>query len=378
MRKVRSNDNLVQPSRYLWANIALLVITGGLLFRLWYVQIYRGDHYKRIAQNNRIRFIEIPAARGMVYDRQGKVVLGNRPYFDLVYIPQYVEDQEMTLKVLSRLLNSPISTFERRLKQGRGMPRFLPINLKRNLSLHEVATIESNKIFLPGIDISMAPRRDYKFDTPPHMVGYLGEIASRQIKPFNADLTTESDQYRPGDLIGKHGLESRWEKYLRGQRGSKLIQVDAFGRKTKDHGFTELILPETLSKPGADLVLTIDMELQKIATKAFSGKNGAVVVLNPNNGEILAMVSEPGYDPNIFQGVLSVDKYRSLQANPFSPFVDKTTGGKYAPGSIYKPVVAAAGLEEGIITPNTTINCPGYYQVGRDTFKCHKHSGLAP
>jgi penicillin-binding protein 2 len=134
-------------------------------------------------------------------------------------------------------------------------------------------------------------------------------------------------------------------------------------------------LPEVPAVPGSDLILTIDMDLQSVAREAFRGKNGAVVVLDPRNGEVLSAVSEPGYDPNIYQGVLSEEKYRSLIANPFKPFLDKTTGGVYMPGSTYKAVVAIAGLEEGVITPQSTYYCPGYFTVGNQTFHCWEHSG---
>ncbi len=371
MRRIFQEDRRIVENRFLWANIVFIAVAGFLMVRLWYVQIYRGDHYRQISENNRIQYIEIPASRGIIYDRFGKVVLGNRPYFDLVYIPQFVKDTKTTFKILSRLLHLPPSTFERRLWMSRGQPKFLPVNLKRNLTVHEVAAIQSNKIFLPGIDIAVAPRRDYKPETPSHMVGYLGEISRKELSHYGKEAP--DSPYRAGDLVGKQGLEWRWEKYLKGQRGHRLIQVDAFGRQTDLN--SGLDLPQVAATPGSDLILTLDMDLQTVAREAFRGKNGAVVALDPRSGEILAMVSEPGYDPNIYQGVLSEEKYRSLVANPFKPFLDKTTGGTFMPGSTYKSVVAIAGLEEGVITPDKTFYCPGYYQVGGQTFHCWEHSG---
>lgn len=351
----------------------MIAITALLLFRLWYVQIYRGDYYRQISENNRIQYIEIPAPRGLVYDRNGRVVLGNRPYFDLVLIPQAIKDAATTFKILARLLHMPATLFERHLWQNRGQPKYLPVNLKRNLSLHEVATIQSNRLFLPGIDVAVAPRRDYKADTPSHMVGYLGEISRRELLEFNRQ--TPQNPYRSGDLIGKQGLEARWEKYLRGRKGHRLIQVDAFGRESDFFDKNALKLPETPALPGSDLILTLDMELQRVANEAFKGKNGAVVALNPQNGEIIAMVSEPGYDPNIYQGVLSEEKYRSLIQNPFKPFLDKTTGGSFMPGSTFKAVVALAALEEGVVKADTTFYCPGHYQIGSQVFHCHERHG---
>ena len=373
MNKMFNENRRVVDSRFIWANVLILVITSLLMVRLWYVQIYRGDYYKRLAENNRFQYIEITAPRGIIYDRNGSVVLGNRPYFDMVMIPQYLRDKETTFAAMSKLLHTPESVFERRLRMVKGQPKYLPISLKRNLSLHEVSIIQNNKIFLQGIDVAVAPRRDYSPVTPSHMVGYLGEISRNELNRLNEGQ--DSPIYRSGDLIGKQGLEARWEKYLRGKRGHRLVQVDAYGRQADLTEKSEITLPRVPAIPGNDLILTIDLDLQPAARDAFKGKNGAVVVMDPRNGEVLAMLSEPGYDPNIYQGVLSQEKYRSLVNNPFKPFLDKTTGGMFMPGSVYKAVVALAALEEGIINPNTTFTCPGHYTMNGETFHCHERRG---
>ena len=373
MKLIYKHEDLLVDSRFLWASVSIFVITGILLLRLWYLQIYKGEYYQKISEKNRVRRIEIPAPRGVIYDRHGEVALGNRPYFDLVFIPQYVKDREATFKILSRLLHIPVSRFEKRLRATRGRPKFLPIHLKRNLSLHEVSTIESNKIFLPGIEVLVAPRRQYKPLTPPHMVGYLREVDPVTLQEHNKNHP--DNPYLPGDLIGKQGLEYRWESYLRGKRGYRLIQVDAFGRQT--HAFEKdgWEFPEVPAIPGADLELTIDLELQKIAKEAFNGKYGAVMAVNPQNGEILAAVSEPGFDPALMQQGLSNEDWQALTNNPFKPFLDKTTGGEFAPGSIYKPVVAMAALEEKVINLRTTFRCPGYFVLGNQILHCHNRTG---
>lgn len=370
--KMQSNRFLLE-NRFLWASIAMFVITGGLVFRLWYVQIFRGDYYKHIAERNRVRRVEISVPRGVVYDRHGEVILGNRPFFDLVYIPQYVREKDSTLRILSRLLNIPLSRFKKRLRASRGRPKFLPVTLKRNLTIHEVSIIQNNKIFLPGIEVRTEARREYKPDVPSHLVGYLREVGPQTLKKNNTDY--KDNPYLPGDLVGKQGLEARWEKHLRGNRGYRLIQVDAFGRKTKlfkDDGWDYQVVPAV---PGSDLQLTIDYALQKAVRKAFSGKFGAVIVMNPKNGEILATLSEPGFNPELMQTGLSREEWRHLTNNPYKPFLDKTTGGEFSPGSIFKPVVAMAGLEEGIMTPKTTVNCTGSFTLGNHTFFCHNRHG---
>ena len=373
MRRIFQEERRIADSRFIAAYMLCFGVTALLLIRLWWVQIYRGEHYQQIAENNRIQYIEIPAPRGLISDRNGQVVLGNRPYYDLVYIPQFVHDTQTTFRVLARLLHVPVTTFQRRLWMSRGQPKYLPVPLKRNLSLHEVATIQSNKIFLRGIDVAVAPRRDYKPETPSHMVGYLGEIGKKDLDHHGTEA--QKNPYRAGDLVGKQGLEARWEKYLRGQRGHRLIQVDAYGRQVHATEANGLELPQTPATPGDDLILTLDLDLQRATKEAFRGKNGAVVVLNPQSGEILAMLSEPGYDPNVYQGGMTEEKYRSLVANPFKPFLDKTTGGTFMPGSTYKPVVAIAGLEEGVITADTTFFCPGHFTLGGQTYHCWEHHG---
>ena len=372
MQRIFHQESILVERRFLWVSLTVVIIAGSLLFRLWYLQIYKGDYYRRISERNRVRRIEIPAKRGVIYDRNGDVLIGNRPFYDLVYIPQYVKDQETTFKVLSRLLHVPVSTFQKRLRSGRGRPKFLPISLKRNLSQHEVSTIEANKIFLPGIEVRVAPRRDYQSSVPPHMIGYLREIDQPTLEKLN--LKNLDNPYLPGDLIGKQGLEARWEPYLRGKRGYRLIQVDAYGRQTQgdDHQWS---FPNVPSTPGSDLILTIDHELQATVKEAFNGKFGAVVVMSPKTGEILAQISEPGFDPEMMQTGLSQEDWRRLTSNPFKPFLDKTAGGEFPPGSIFKPIVGMAALEEGIINKNSRYFCPGHFTLGDRVFHCHDRSG---
>lgn len=365
-------SNLIE-NRFLWASGVILFFATALLLRLWFLQIYKGDYYANVAKRNRIRRIEIPAPRGKLYDRQGKLLVGNRPFYDLVYIPQYVKDKEKSLSILSSLLHIPVERLERSLKQGYGRPKFLPIVLKRNLSLHEFAKIQTNKIFIPGIEVTVAPRRSYNEDTPPHLVGYLGEIGAKELKEANRH--TPKNPYFPGDLYGKQGLESRWESYLRGKRGHRLIQVDAYGRKTNLFEKSGWKLPETPAEPGSDVSLTLDLDLQKAVNQAFKGKYGAVVVLDPRTGKILSLTSSPAYDPRMYQKSLSVEKWSSLIKDPFKPLFDKTTGGKFPPGSIYKAVVALAALQEKVIHPGTTHFCGGKFELGGDTFHCHNRGG---
>ena len=365
----------VVESRFLISVFIVMFVIFLLLGRLWYLQIYKGHYYLKISENNRVRRIDIFAPRGTVYDRHGQVIIGNKPFFDLVYIPQYVKDKEKTVKVLSSLLHLSPTKIAHRIKKNRGRPTFMPITLAHNLSVHEVSMVQNAKVFLPGIEVQVIPRRNYANKPPAHLSGYVAEITKEQMTRKNKDPQTKP--YFLGDLVGKQGIELKWEDYLRGQRGYRMIQVDAFGRqrkvlsKDKDWSFPAV----TPARPGADLYLTLDMRLQKIAEKAFEGKNGAVVAMNPQNGEVLVLVSEPHYDPQMYQESVSFEKWNSLVSHPFKPLFDKTTGGAFAPGSLYKPVVAFAALEEGVITDKTRHKCVGRFDLGRDTFHCHKRQG---
>jgi penicillin-binding protein 2 len=374
MKKIFRPTFLIVENRFFWASSIVVGVISILWLRMWHLQIYHGEHYRRISENNRIRKIDISAPRGVIYDAYGKIVLGNTPSSDLVIIPQYVKELDMTFNILGRLLHQTPEVFQKRYKLLNLQPPYMPITLQRNLSQHEVSLIESNRVFLPGVEVRTTARREYSEVPSPHMMGYLGEISPQALSELN--VSQKNNPYYPGDLIGKQGLEARWEKYLRGKRGYKLIQVDAHGRATLANSHSDgWSLPEIPAVPGASLELTLDMELQAALVDAFAGKNGAVIALNPQSGAILAMTSQPGWDPYMYQRGMTNEEFRALSLDPFHPFIDKTTGGEFAPGSTYKAIVALAALQENVITPNTTYHCPGSFNLGSQTFSCWQHHG---
>jgi penicillin-binding protein 2 len=372
MKKMFRSPHLLIEGRFFAASVIIVGAALVLWLRVWHLQVYRGDYYRRVSENNRIRKIEIPAPRGMLYDSWGKVILGNTPSSDLIVVPQYMRDKDKTFDVLSRLLHHPRETFERKFKAARAQPRFMPITMARNLSQHEVSIIESNRLFLPGVEIRTTARREYNPDVSPHMLGFLGEVNATAIDELNAK--NRDNPYTIGDLWGKQGLEARLEPYIRGRRGYKIIQVDAFGRAsnpTRQDGQLQMVPAE----PGANVELTIDLELQEAVGQAFSGKNGAVVVMDPKSGAIMAMTSQPAWDPYLYQRGMSTEELRALTLDPLHPFLDKTTGGEFAPGSTYKAVVALAGLQEGIVNSAKSYFCGGSFTLGTQSFGCHKKEG---
>ena len=372
MKKMFRSPHLMIESRFFIASVIVVGAALVLWLRVWHLQVYRGDYYRRVSENNRIRKIDIPAPRGVLYDSQGKIILGNTPSSDLIAIPQYMKDKDKTFDVLSRLLHQPRDIYERKFKQAKSQPRFMPITMQRNLTQHEVSIIEGNRLFLPGVEVRTSARREYNSDISPHMLGYLGEINPTILDELNSKNRT--NPYSIGDLVGKQGLEARLESHIRGHRGYKIIQVDAFGRASNPNK-QDWQLPMVAAQAGANVELTLDLELQKSVTRAFSGKNGAVIVMDPRNGAILAMTSQPSWDPYMYQKGMTTEEFRALTLDPLHPFMDKTTGGEYPPGSTYKAVVALAALQEGVVNANNTFYCNGSFSLGNQTFGCHKKEG---
>ena len=360
----------IAERKFLVATLTLFVVVVVLIARFWYLQVYRGNHYRQVSHNNRMRKIEIPAPRGIIHDRYGRVMVGNRPAFDLLYVRQNEPLSTQTIELLAEVAQLPVSSLKRRLDLAEGRPQFLPIVLKYNLSQHEVSLLQVNKIMFKSIDLRMSPQRHYHPELPVHLIGYLGRIDMKTLKRYRR-LYPAKD-YLAGDLIGKQGIEGRWEHLLRGQRGFEVIQVNALGRQSHK---LDRPLPRQAAVSGANLVLTIDWQLQQQVTRIFKGKRGAVIVLDPRNGKILAMLSNPQFDPYMYQRRLTTQRWQALLANPFHPLLDKTSGGEYPPGSIYKVIVALAALGDGIINPQEKIDCNGSLTLGKDTFHCHKRSG---
>ncbi|MGV8057863.1 MAG: penicillin-binding protein 2 [Smithellaceae bacterium] len=333
-----------------------------LLVRLWYLQVIKGDDLKQRSENNSIRFRNIMPLRGLIMDRNRHVVVDNRPSFDVLYMPRRGKHPDLLLEKLKELYKSKSLEFSYDQPFPRQMKPYLPVRLEKNVDMEKVALVETNTLDLPGIYIDVSPVRLYlDGETIAPVIGYTGEISKEE-------LEKDDEEYASGDIVGKHGVEKFLDPYIRGSRGAELVEVNAYGKEIKNLGRIDPV-------SGYNVVLNIDADLQKTAWEAFEGRPGAAVALDPRNGAVLAMASSPSFDPNLFNSGFSGAQWSKIANNPLTPLSNRAISGQYPPGSTYKMIVAAAALEEGIITPDTKFNCDGSYDFGNRKFRCWQKKG---
>ncbi len=334
-----------------------------LLLRLWHLQILSADDYRNLSENNRLRFVPVAASRGAIMDRDGKVLVSNRPSFSLAVVPQEVKDKDALLDTLVKLLGLDRAELEDRWKKVKGRAKYYPVVLASNISRDQVEIIEENHLRLPGVEIEMKPVREYSSNLlAAHLLGYIGEVSEEEMtkKGF--------EEYNPGDYIGKNGIERSWEQELHGDDGGRQLEVDARGRVLRT-------ISESYPTVGNSVVLTINAALQKQTEKAFGDQAGAAVAMDVNTGEVLAFVSYPSFDPALFSGKLPADIWKSYLEDKRHPLENKALTGQYPPGSTFKIITALAGLEGGQISESTSVNCAGSYELGGSTFKCWNKRG---
>ncbi len=339
-----------------------LLLLSGLTGRMYQLQILQGQKYKTLADENRISLKLIAPKRGRILDRFGRPMAINRQNYRVMLVPENTEDIEVSLLQLGKII--PISAQDivrakRKLKRKR---RFLPIMLRENLNWDDVAKIEVNSSELPGIEIDVGESRFYPAGA--EAVSVLGYVSGVSEKELTGDPILEL----PGFRIGKAGIEKAFDLNLRGKSGTTQVEVNAFGRQIRE-------LERREGQPGAETFLTIDMELQKFVAKLLGNEAASAVVMDVHTGEILALVSTPGFDPNSFNRGLSKAEWQALVSNPRSPLNNKAIAGEYAPGSTFKMVVALAALEKGVVTPKTKYRCSGELELGKSIFHCWKKGG---
>lgn len=359
--EVYSREGIEGASSRLFTFSSIVVIGALILLaRLWYLQILNGDEYRQKSESNRIRIRSVQAGRGMILDRYGKVMVDNRPAFDVFMQREDADDFKGVVENLSSLIGLSPQDIETIVRRD---STFIPVRIKKDIDRDTLAALLTNKLDLPGITVSIEPRRSYPYGTmAAHLFGHIGEVTEKQL---NNEAYAD---YRMGSLIGKSGLELKYETYLKGVDGGKYLEVDAAGRETS-------VLKEVESHPGNNLITTIDLDLQKAAEEAFKGKEGAVVAIDPRNGEILAFISSPAINPDLFAGSLDVKEWNRLITDPLKPLQNRAIHGQYSPGSTYKTIVAAAALEEGLITKDTSFHCSGGLKFGNRIYRCWKPEG---
>jgi penicillin-binding protein 2 len=334
-----------------------------LVVRLIFLQIVKGQEYRRLSLNNSIRLQSIDAPRGLIYDRHGNLLVDNRPSFDLYISLKDARPVEETLGRLAMHASLPQDELVERVAGVRGAAYYRPQLLKRDIGRDALAVVASRRYDMPGIDFQIQQLRNYiNSGLAAHLLGYIGEINTKELQQ---DVYADS---RPGDLVGKFGIEKSLESYLRGERGGRQVEVNANGQVVR-------VLQTVPARSGHNVYLTIDRRLQQRAEALLQGQAGAVVALDPNSGEVLALASTPAFDQNDFITGLSRDKWNALINNPLRPLNNKAIQGEYPPASTYKIINAMAGLQEGVITENDIIFCPGHYRFGNRSYRCWRRGG---
>ncbi len=355
-------DEKVSSIRLTAVQYIILVVFMILAYGLWRLQVMQSDFYAQLAEKNRIRNVPILAPRGKILDRQGRVIVDNYPSFSALLLRDSSRDINADAELIGQGLHLEAREVRERVRKFSSMPQYQPIFLKDDITPDELAFIEAHKNELPELDTIMAHRRLYpRNGFMAHLVGYVGEVTENMLNQPQFEL------YNPGDVVGVSGVEKQYNQLLMGQNGSRRALVDSRGKEMGR-------LDETPAVPGKQLKLTIDIDLQIAAEEALEGKNGAVLAMNPRNGEILAMVSRPTFDPNDFAIRVSRDEWNRLVNDPDKPLLNKAIQAQLAPGSTFKILMSVAGWQEGI-AQTLNIHCNGGANFYGRRFGCWVKGG---
>ena len=345
--------------------VAVVAVWLLLLARLFHLQVVEGDRYRVSAQGNSVRTHRMITTRGIIRDRNGEILTDSRASDDVLIVPHETEELELTLQRVAGLAGVPVEPLLERIGRPRGRERFQSLLIARDPPGEAMARIRSRLWALPGVLTQVTPVREYRHEaSAAHLLGWLGEISK-------ADLQSRKYQgYRRGDTIGKGGVERLLDADLRGRDGGEHVVIDAHGREREKVGHVE-------PQPGKNVWLTLDYRLQAVAERGFdaTGRNGAVVALDPRSGEVLVLLSRPSFDPNAFSTGIDRDEWGRLVADPGKPLHNRALQGQYPPGSTYKVVTALAGLEKGVIAEDFEVECRGSTRLGRRRYRCWKRGG---
>lgn len=334
--------------------IALTLVSIVVLFligRLAQLQVLQHQHFATLSESNRVRLQPLAPTRGLIYDRNGVLLAENLPSHRLEIIPEEVNDLPATLRQLGQLIDISPADLERFHRLEHAAPPYTGIPLRFDLSDAEVARLAVELYRFPGVSIKADLKRYYPLGRhTAHIVGYVGRIDEQDLQ------TIDASQYAGTTHIGKTGIEKAYENELHGQVGYQQVETNAQGRVLR-------VISQTPPVPGKDLYLTLDIHFQEIAEQALGDYSGSIVAIDPRNGEVLALVSNPSFNPNLFVNGIDAESYHTLSHSPERPLFNRAVQGLYPPGSTIKPFMALAGLESGTIDQNHTVYCPGYFQL---------------
>ena len=333
-----------------------------LLVKVWYLAVLKADYYRGLADQNHVRIVPLVAPRGLILDTEGRVLVDNIQSSNLILFLDKTEHLQSTFQFLKGLSLTP-EELEARLKTARNYSKFQTLVIKENLSIEEVSYILSHQFEHPELAIVEEPRRLYRYGAlAAHAIGYVGEISERQLKQ------TEFGGHKPGDIVGKYGVERTYNGILAGVDGQQRHMVNSVGKIIEE-------LSAIQPKAGNPLTTTLDLDLQKIAETELGDDPGAVVAFDPNDGDIRVMASRPAFDPNLFARRISRQEWSSLIENPDNPLQNRTIQSEFSPGSCFKVVMALAGLERGVIDETTSVHCSGGVNLYGRYFHCWKPGG---
>ena len=343
------------------AQAAVAIPIALLVVYFWHLQVVRGRYFREMSENNRIRAIPIPAPRGPLFDRNGRILAENRSSFNVVLTTERRDDLRKALARIATLITFDPAEVEERLNQ-RG-PRFRSLVVKSDATEEDVASVEARRLEEPEASVEVVPLRSYPLGVgASHVIGHVGEVTDKQ---------SEQEGFagvEAGTVVGQTGLERQYNRELMGRDGLRRIIVNSRGVEVTE---AERVSPVD-GPPG---ILTLDLDLQRAFEEAMAGQSGSVIALDPETGDVLAYLSQPGYDPNAFSAGINPREWSALMNDPEKPLINRVIQGQYPPGSTYKIVNALAALQEGVITPQTRFHCPGYLAVYGTIFRCHKEQG---
>ena len=356
------NEHKLPQSRLAVVPYVIVGTIALLLFGFWKLQVIDSEHYLQLAERNRIRLIPIIAPRGKMLDREGRVLVDSYPSFSVLLLRDDPQQIERSLPVIAEGLGVQVEDLQQQLEAAKTLPKFQPIVIKPLATKGDIDFIETHRADIPALEMLVVHRRRYLRDAfMAHASGYVGEVSAQQIEASNA-------RYRPGDIVGKTGLEREYNDVLMGTDGMRRILVNSVGKEVGRLEQKEAI-------PGKPIQLTIDFDLQTVAERAMAGRKGAVVALDPRTGEVLAMASRPAPDSNLFAVRVPPEEWRRLNEDPDRPLLNRAIQAQLAPGSVFKIIMATAMLESKALPENFSVFCPGYAEFYGRTFHCWEKGG---